>query len=318
MRRIAALLAPLVLAAVALTGCGSSGGSGSSSPGTVTVTGKFGSAPKVTIPPGKAGSALHVQTLIHGSGPVLTAKDAFVGNYVAYIWSASGAHHMASSTFTSEPTLFAGSLLPGIEDAVKDGQVGSRVLAVIPPKYGYGSQGYAQNGVKGTDTLVFVIDIVHIFAGNASASGTNVTSGGHGLPTVSLATSGTAPTVTIPKTKPSSKLVVKTLIKGSGAQVAPGQALVVQYTGLIWRTGKVFDSSWGRGYPFGFTIGASPSQVITGWDTGLLHQTVGSRVLLVIPPKDGYGSAGSSQAGIKGTDTLVFVVDILGAFNGAS
>ena len=36
--------------------------------------------------------------------------------------------------------------------------------------------------------------------------------------------------------------------------------------------------------------------------------------MLVIPPADGYGKAGNSQAGIKGTDTLVFVVDLLGAF----
>ena len=42
--------------------------------------------------------------------------------------------------------------------------------------------------------------------------------------------------------------------------------------------------------------------------------TVGSRVLLVIPPDKGYGTAGNSGAGIKGTDTLVFVVDILAAF----
>jgi peptidylprolyl isomerase len=40
--------------------------------------------------------------------------------------------------------------------------------------------------------------------------------------------------------------------------------------------------------------------------------------MLVIPPSDGYGSAGQSQAGIKGTDTLVFVVDILGAVNPSS
>lgn len=314
MRRIAALLAPLVLAAVAVTGCGSSGG-GSSGPAKVTVTGKFGSQPTVNIPSAKAASTLQIQTLIHGSGPALTAKDAFVGNYIAFTWDGT-THKFASSTFNSAPTLFAGNLLPGIEDAVKGEQADSRVLAVVPPKYGYGSQGYAQNGVKPTTTLVFVIDILHIFAGNASASGANVSSGGHGLPTVSP---GTAPTVTIPKGKqPPTTLVAKTLIKGPGPRVAPGQSLVVQYTGVIWRTGKVFDSSWGRGYPFGFTIGASPAQVITGWEDGLLHQTVGSRVLLVIPPKYGYGSAGSSQAGIKGTDTLVFVVDILGAFSRTS
>ena len=58
--------------------------------------------------------------------------------------------------------------------------------------------------------------------------------------------------------------------------------------------------------------------MITGWDTGLAGQTVGSRVMLVIPPKDGYGSNGASQAGITGTDTLVFVVDIIDAFKPAS
>jgi peptidylprolyl isomerase len=41
---------------------------------------------------------------------------------------------------------------------------------------------------------------------------------------------------------------------------------------------------------------------------------VGSRVMLVVPPADGYGKAGNTQAGIKPTDTLVFVVDVLGAF----
>ena len=97
-----------------------------------------------------------------------------------------------------------------------------------------------------------------------------------------------------------------------------GQTVVTQYVGEIWRTSKVFDSSWSRGEPFGFTIGATPSQVITGWDKGLIGQTVGSRVMLVVPPGDGYGKTGSSQAGIKGTDTLVFVVDILGAVSPAS
>ncbi len=40
---------------------------------------------------------------------------------------------------------------------------------------------------------------------------------------------------------------------------------------------------------------------------------VGSRVILEIPPADGYGEQGNEQAGIKGTDTLFFVVDILKA-----
>jgi hypothetical protein len=78
-----------------------------------------------------------------------------------------------------------------------------------------------------------------------------------------------------------------------------------------WRTGQVFNSSWQNNTPFTTIIGGG--QVIKGWDTGLVGQTVGSRVLLVVPPADGYGSAGQPQAGIDSTDTLVFVVDILAA-----
>jgi peptidylprolyl isomerase len=39
--------------------------------------------------------------------------------------------------------------------------------------------------------------------------------------------------------------------------------------------------------------------------------------MLIVPPKDGYGSTGESSAGIKGTDTLVFVVDVLDAVSGS-
>jgi peptidylprolyl isomerase len=129
---------------------------------------------------------------------------------------------------------------------------------------------------------------------------------------------GSAPTITVPSNNPPSTLVTKTLIKGTGPKLVKGQYVIAQYTGYIWRTKKVFDSSWTDGSPFGFVIGASPEQVISGWDTGLAGQTVGSRVMLVIPPKDGYGSSGQSDAGIKGTDTLVFVVDIIDAFKPTS
>ena len=89
-----------------------------------------------------------------------------------------------------------------------------------------------------------------------------------------------------------------------------GKLLVAQYEGVIWRTGKVFNSTWTSGTPAGFQIGTG--QVIKGWDDGLVGKRVGSRTRGA--PADGYGKQGSSQAGIKGTDTLVFVVDILGTY----
>jgi len=79
---------------------------------------------------------------------------------------------------------------------------------------------------------------------------------------------------------------------------------------MIWRNGQVFDSSWSRKTPTVFAVGQG--NVVAGLDKGLVGQTVGSRVLLVIPPDQGYGKAG--HAPIKGTDTMVFAVDILGAY----
>jgi FKBP-type peptidyl-prolyl cis-trans isomerase len=314
MRRAAALVAIPMLAIAAVAGCGSSSSSSSASAAgsnsAVTATGTFGAAPKVTIPAVKAAGALYTKTLIQGTGAPLTRSESLLGNFVLYDWSGT-THKMLGSTFsTGTPTLFAGQLLPGLEKALIGQKEGSRVLAVIPPKDAFGTQGNSQIGVGGKDTLVFVIDMIQEFNNSSGVPGAQTSNGGAGLPTVTAAP-GKAPSVRVPPAAPPKTLQVKTLINGAGSKVGKGQYLVVQYTGVNWRTKKSFDSSWTRGQPFSTAIGVG--QVIKGWDRGLVGQTVGSRVLLVIPPTLGYGKAGSAQAGIKGTDTLVFVVDILSA-----
>ena len=318
MRRIAGALFVPLIATAALAGCGSSSApSPPPSPnGSVTATGSFGHTPTVKIPAKAAGGNLYIKTEVQGSGTPLVSNDAFLGNYVVYIWSGA-THKLALSTYTATPQVLSGHLLPGLQTALDGQKMGSRVLAVLPPKYGYGTAGNSQVGVSGTDTLVFVVDMIRAYTGTSSASGTHLSDGGAGLPTVT-ATAGSAPTVKIPPSAPPSNLVVKTLIKGSGPPVAKGQEVVTQYVGVNWRTKLPFDSSWTRGAPFGFQIGASPAQIIAGWDKGLIGVPIGSRVMLVIPPKEGYGSAGQAQAGIKGTDTLVFVVDVLDAATGAA
>ena len=318
MRRAAALAFLPLIAAAAIAGCGSSSSSSpaavssSDSYKSVTVSGAFDKSPTVKIPKVKGTGDLYTKTVIQGSGATLTASDGMVGNYVAYDWSGKTSKLLGSSYTQGTKSLFVGQLLPGLEKALVGQKLGSRVLAVIPPKYAFGSTGNSQEGIGASDTLVFVVDMDSTFA-TAGVSGAQA-SAGAGLPTVTPpAANGTAgPTIKVAtSTSPPKTLQVKPLIKGNGAVVKKGQDLAVQYTGVIWRTGKVFDSSYSRKTPLTTVIGEG--QVIKGWDTGLVGQTVGSRVLLVIPPADGYGSAGASQAGIKGTDTLVFVVDILAA-----
>lgn len=319
MRRAYALLAvPILFVTAAAAGCGSSSPNATNAAGastSVTVSGAFDTAPKVSIPASAASPSLYSKTVIQGSGDQLTSADSFVGNYAAYVWSGK-THKLATSTYTTHtPSLFSGQLLPGLSSALKGAKMGSRVLAVIPPKQGFGTQGNSQLGIKGTDTLVFVIDLVREFPNTAGATGKAVSTGGGGLAKVSTPAAGQAPTVTVPKSAPPKTLTVTPLIQGTGPKVTKGQAVVVQYTGVIWASGKVFDSSWSRKAPFEFVTGANPEQVIPGWDKGLEGQTAGSRVMLTIPPSDGYGKAGNPQGGIKGTDTLVFVIDILGAVN---
>jgi FKBP-type peptidyl-prolyl cis-trans isomerase len=314
MRRAAALVALPLLAAVAVAGCSSSPAksspSAASTNSVVTATGSFGAAPKVTIPSEKAAPSLFTKTVIQGSGTKLTTAQTLEGNFVLYDWSGT-THKLLGSTYGSGgPTLFAGQMIPGLESALIGQKLGSRVLAVIPPKEAFGSSGNSSIGVKGTDTLVFVIDLDKSYSNTAGVPGAQTSNGGGALPTVTTP-SGKAPVITIPASSPPKSLTVKTLIKGTGPVVKSSQELMVQYSGVIWRTKKVFDSSWSRKQPYTTQIGVG--QVIKGWDTGLVGQTVGSRVLLVVPPADGYGSAGSSAAGIKGTDTLVFVVDIIAA-----
>jgi peptidylprolyl isomerase len=307
---IAAIAAP-ILGVTMLAACSSSGSGGAGANADVQVTGEYGRAPSVNIPSQAAGSGMTVKTIVQGKGATVSSQGAFVANYVLYLWNGT-THKLAENTFTSSPQLLDGTLLPGLTTAIDGKNVGSRILAVLPPADAYGSEGNSEEGISANTTLVFVVDLLGVFANNESVSGMQ-TQAGAGLPTVSAA-SQAAPTITIPASAPPAKMVVKPLIEGKGPALAAGQFAVVQYTGVNWRTGKVFDSSWSRSQPTGFEVGV-PNSVIYALDEGLVGQHVGSRVLIVAPPADGYGSKGESSAGIKGTDTLVFVVDILGVFN---
>jgi peptidylprolyl isomerase len=123
---------------------------------------------------------------------------------------------------------------------------------------------------------------------------------------------GEKPTLTFPDAAAPEDLQVTVLSRGNGALVEAGDDIEVHYLGQSWG-GAVFDNSYDRGSSISFPIGVG--QVIAGWDEGLVGQQVGSRVLLSIPSHLGYGDRGVPQAGIRGGDTLVFVVDIVGTSN---
>lgn len=123
---------------------------------------------------------------------------------------------------------------------------------------------------------------------------------------------GEKPTVAKGSGKPSTDLAVKTVIAGSGTAVAEGDYVRAHYLGQIWDTAKVFDNSYDRKQPL--VIQLQQGGVIDGWRLGLAGKKTKSRVEMAVPPALGYGSEGRGD--IKGTDTMVFVIDIEETFNG--
>ena len=316
-RRAVLLVAAAVLALVA-AGCGSSSdspvGGSSTSGGTAsagpTVSGAFGKSATIKLP-GADPTGYSATVVTPGKGATVAKGDLLVVHYLGETWR--DGKIFDQSYERGEPASFAigvGQVIPGWDEKLVGQKVGSRVVLVLPPDKGYGTSGNPQAGIQGTDTLVFVVDIIDAIGAKQAADGTPVAPVA-GLPTVTAGTDG-KPAITIPKgVAAPTKLVAQPLLQGKGPAVKEGQTLIAQYVGVIYGSGKQFDASWDRGAPASFPIGVG--QVIPGWDKGLVGVKTGSRMLLVIPPKDGYGSGGQSQAGIKGTDTLVFVVDVLAA-----
>lgn len=236
--------------------------------------------------------------------------------YVSYVAVNGTTGKTIESTFGKPNAAFnlaSKDTFPGLLTALRGQQVGSEIVTAVPPAEGFGSQGNKDLGISANDTMIFYVKVNDQATPLKEVKGTQEAPKA-GLPTVAVpAGPGTQAKITVPKgAKAPAKLESQVLIKGKGKKVAAGQRLMSSYTGQIWSTGAIFDSTAKQGgAPATFPIGVQ--QVIPGWDKVLVGQTVGSRVLIVVPPADGYGKEGNPQGGIKGTDTLVFVVDILAA-----
>lgn len=280
---------------------------GSQSGALPKVTGDFGETPTIEVPDADPPDDLVVKILSEGDGPDVESGQLIVADYLGVRWDGG---ETFDSSFDRGPAGFSigtGAVIPGWDNGLVGVPVGSRVMLVTPPDQAYGDTPPG-DPIQAGDTLVFVVDILGTHDAGETAKGEPAPTEDDSLPYVSITPK--EPEIIIPKGDPSKKLIAIPVVVGDGPKVKKGQTVVVQYKGVVWRTGKEFDSSWSRNAPFALQIGVGG--VISGWDKGLVGKTVGSRVMLVIPPKEGYGPDGNGA--IKGTDTMVFAVDILGVY----
>ncbi|WP_150308465.1 FKBP-type peptidyl-prolyl cis-trans isomerase [Planctomonas psychrotolerans] len=270
----------------------------------VTVTGEVGTAPEVSIDAPVEASTTERTIVTEGDGAEIEPGDqakiaiAVYNGTTGEVVDALPYSAEQPVPFPVDDTLF----LPGIVRAVECTTVGSRIVAVTSPEDSFAAEALTELGLSEGDSTVFVIDVLDKMADRATGVDQPAQ---EGLPTVELAEDG-QPTVTIPEGDAPTELQIAVLKEGDGAVVQEGDSVTVQYQGTLWATGEVFDESWGKA-PATFVT----SQVVPGFGKALVGQKVGSQVLAVLPPAEGYGEAGQPDAGISGTDTLVFVVDIL-------
>ena len=284
------------------------------------MTGAVGEQASIAIPGAlKAPTKVESTVLVQGNGAQLANGQAVVVDYTLMDWTDA---KMIGSTYstngqpnkTQEFVLGASTALASWNQVLPHVTVGSRVEIVTPPAGAFGTKGAASYGISGKDDLIYVLDVVGAYAATADITGSQPAQTDAALPKVTGNPGSGNVSVTMPTgASPPSALVDKVLIKGSGARIASNQRLMLQYAGVDWNTGKLFDSSFSRKQIASYVFGSNT--VIAGWNTGLAGAHVGDRILLIVPPADAYGSKGVPSAGIGGTDTLVFVIDIVDALS---
>lgn len=308
-RKLGRVLAAVCAIALSfgMAACGSNNGNNSSnkpsssSDGTqmagVKATGTLGQKPKITFHTPMTVVNNSYAVLQKGNGAAL-GKDNHICVQAVALNAKDGSEMMSTwekNTPDCSMVMNAEGINKTYYDVLKDQKINSTVAFGI------------NDHNKASTSYIMALTLVSQSKPITRAEGDKVTDVPANLPKVTLDEKG-APAIDFNGYKPGNDLVVQPLIKGKGKKLAETDTIDAQYTGWVMgEDGKPskFDSSWDRGKPANFPL----QGVVAGWRQGLAGQTVGSQVLLVIPPALGYGN--QAQAKIPANSTLYFVVDIL-------
>jgi hypothetical protein len=128
--------------------------------------------PGVTVPGEDPPATVKVAVLKQADGATLAANDTIFTHYLRVDWANPNSDSSTKSTWadfgnpeTMTLTALDAStgvgLTPGLLQALVGQKVGSQVLVIVPPAFGF-PDGAAPAGVDATSTLVYVIDILGV------------------------------------------------------------------------------------------------------------------------------------------------------------
>jgi peptidylprolyl isomerase len=326
LRRPAALLVPtLLLASTALAACGDESAEETATGfDAVSVSGPVGETPEVEWKADLAESEAEAEVLVEGDGEELEEGDTVLVNLAV---SDDFTEEVSYDTFgedeagfqlvvgaeATEPTQAIDLIKALVGEQVEAGTtLGTRIAMTVDAKEEWGQTALALSELDlgNEDGLVIVVDLESTVldgpdgARKAAPAWAPEVVETKGEPT-SLDSAG------LPRPNPAAKVARKAIVvQGDGPEVRKGDVVAVDYLGQVWGGDEPFDESYSKDSPLVTGIGLG--NLVKGWDDGLIGVPVGSRVLLQIPPKLGYGKQGSGE-NIKGDDTMYFVVDVLGA-----
>jgi peptidylprolyl isomerase len=287
-------------------------GTGTGTPAaTITLPAQTPGTPAET-PPDVTGEEVVLENgLTYIDVTVGTGEEAKTGDWVAVNYSgwlqSSGARFDSS---ISRPETFGftiglGEVIDGWDLGVPGMREGGERRLIIPAALAYGDVGRGETIPPGS-TLIFDIILVDILTPAAAATPTP-------LATLPVQTPGvppeSPPEITGEQITLESGLVYIDIEEGAGEPINTGDAVAVNYTGWLSENGTMFDSSVDNPTPFQLILGATPPEVIQGWEQGLPGMREGGKRRLIIPPALGYGAQG--QGDIPPNAGLVFDVELV-------
>ena len=276
----------------------------------LTVTGKLGADPAITVKPALQVSKPLTEVVSAGTGsPVQTNKKTVLNISIA-TGKGKKLYSDAQRGVPTQAVMAENQFFKVFIDGLVGNPEGSRVAIAAKVKDLWGSAGFPQLKLKAADTVVFVIDVLSVEPTTVlkAPKGATVTSPADAPKVVESGGKVTGLDFSKAPKKPPTKLQVIPLVNGSGPAAKAKHLVTFNYYGAVWGSKKPFDSSFSRGEPTSFAVGVG--QLIPAWDKVIPGLKLGSRVLIIAPPKQAYGA--QAQQNIPKNSTLAFVVDVLG------
>lgn len=273
----------------------------------VSIEGEVGATPEVTWSSRMTAGEIETETLVAGEGEAVGQGQSALVQY--WIGNGFSQEQAVNSYDEGGAELFTlnDELSPVFADALTGATGGSRIAVTASATEAFGETGNPELGIGNQDSVLIVLDVISPLADAPSGERSPAPDW---MPALTFVDGDPSGFDFAGSPEPVGNFRKATLLAGEGERVRKGMKVAVRYLGQVYGGDAPFDENF-TGEPTTFSIGVG--QVIEGWDKQVVGSTVGSRIVIEVPPSLGYGETGNEQAGIAGTDTLFFVIDVLAA-----